>query len=820
MAVGIRLLLTAMSAIGVALCVGTLWAAVSWMAVDGLSDAREDQLASSSKQTARQVLAYFQQASIMGTAAGTMWNSSLYNSPGAPELRIVDDYANTVNIMLRSRPAIESIFFFRPRERAVVATMAPEDQVCDLDGTIFSSALTSVLTIDTVGNPPNCTPGLLTTCQSGGYAIVINGVSIGDIVNPGRPRFPYTTVPCTVAGNTEVAWTEGLPGDMAQWDSGIRQKTWGERMWVTGANGVQTFSRKLHFPIEGTDWAPNSGLGIINQRVSASTLSEFLAGDSVYDILQRAANASEYSDVIFLLSPYQELISTSLTSFNAEGRDVNNSLYVLHANDPVVPEDISSISTSIFEMYCRVPPCDWSRVGGVHTWDGLTAVLEYLDDPHAVGLNTLLVSYVRRGEILAPADDLNMNIMILACCVFAAASLISLLLAHFLASPIANFANRLLSASLMIDLDEEPESKSFVSEIAVMQDALDVLIAQLLEYKSFLPAAMFDCESDTEQEALPLSNQLSCSASTRSMERRSLEKSMVSSSNNTKRKVLVAKEAVGVGTRCALGNRTVIIFCTNMRGWTQTINQSVADVSEIGEGQSTYISALLRALETKGKIDRMNGDRVSMSFGSTNACSGTTACNIGLHAMKLLEATEKGYGGGMSKGKVVVGNSGAPSMRAFNLMGPAVNIAWKLSDVASALCPDGGRELAVDAVLRKDIETEFDAFPVGVLNVEDKFPWMNDEGKKGWIYLVQKLKVATDENEEWMYQVESMQEGVGGATLYSIMDAILSSGMSKEVYDDKQVALHDLLITMKKPKITELLATSHADFCTYATHKL
>eukprot|EP00659_Diplonema_papillatum_P009655 gene9655-14987_t len=128
MGVGIRVLLTAMSALTVAICVGTLWAASALMAIEALTDAREDQLASASQQTALQVLTYFQQASLTATQVSAMFNASVQKSPGAPELQMMNDYFNSLQVLLRSKPSIDNVLVLRPRNRTVVAAMAAEDQ--------------------------------------------------------------------------------------------------------------------------------------------------------------------------------------------------------------------------------------------------------------------------------------------------------------------------------------------------------------------------------------------------------------------------------------------------------------------------------------------------------------------------------------------------------------------------------------------------------------------------------------------------------------------------------------------------------------------
>eukprot|EP00659_Diplonema_papillatum_P013328 gene13328-20543_t len=189
-------------------------------------------------------------------------------------------------------------------------------------------------------------------------------------------------------------------------------------------------------------------------------------------------------------------MATSDVALSVEDYDDDGLLFIHQAdNETAVGSRIAGIARDTFERHCTATECDWSQIARLRTiGDDLVAFAE-LVDPIADGLGILLVVAVSKSEILEPAKELNMNIAFISCSILLVMSVVSFVVASKLASPIAAFADRLLAASAMADLDVS-HTKSRVAELALMEDALQVLVVQLLEYKSFLPASMF--------EALPI----------------------------------------------------------------------------------------------------------------------------------------------------------------------------------------------------------------------------------------------------------------------------------------------------------------------------
>ncbi|KAJ9466356.1 Adenylate cyclase 1 [Diplonema papillatum] len=694
MQVGLRGLLTAMCALCVVVSIATLWSAAAIMAVEALTTAREDQLLTSSHQTGQQVLAYFETASKAALSMASMYNASTLKNPEEPEIQFMTDYFNNLHFLFRDAPVLDSVMIFTPRDPQVVAAMPQADQPCDTDGILLTQAFGVVVNNNTSGSM-GCSDSLLSSCAPGMIQILLTG---GERVPsaPGQLFMPMVQASCSEVISAASIWGEGLPGDLSELDSGIRSIGWGDRVFPAGTADEQFLLRKVYFNLIGPAWAPFGAVGGLAQRMSQSTMSVHQTV-SLLEILEEVASASTSKDVLMVISAYREIVAVSDPSINVEAIDEHGALALHYAdNATVVGDYLADVATRVFEMYCDQSRCDWSNAKGLIHVAGSVVALEPLNDAYAENLNLLLVSAVKESDILESAHVLNLNIAVCACVILVVLCGASFAIANYLSTPITNFSERLVAASLMKDLGTST-GRPFVSEIDSMETALNTLVAQLLEYKSFLPSSMFEADDTADNESGQMSSKSSVDG----------RGSAVGSSRGRGKPVQAA-----VSTKCALKSKSITMFCTNVRGWSEFVYGERLDEAKVVTEQSIYITVLASTLSGKGTIDRFNGDRVVISFGSVNACASSTACKLAYKALHVLteepaESLKKGIGAGMSKGKMLVGNSGDKTIRAFNFMGPAVNIAWKLSDIATSFCQPAGFEFLLDGPLRKDVEIEY-----------------------------------------------------------------------------------------------------------------
>eukprot|EP00659_Diplonema_papillatum_P018155 gene18155-27972_t len=621
-AIGLRWLLTAMSAFTAGVCVAALWTASAVLSIGALTAAREDQLVSSAHSTGQQVVGYFNTATIIGLTVAADYNSSHAKNPAAPEVQFSEDYFDFLYFAFRDVPVVHAVAIFAPRDRGLVANMTEADRVCDVDGFVFSKSFGSVVNAGTVGSYAGCAANatnLATACTPGGFTIMQTGGETTP-ANPGKLSLALAALPCATLPHSSNIWSEGggLPGDIASWDTGLTSRPrWGDRVFTAGEElGEQTLLRKVHFSVRGPAWAPRSASGGLTLRMTQSTTA---GSDStpLLAVLRAAAARSKYHEILMVLSEHKELVSISDPAIDVETVDVDGNLALksaanVSAFDPGCP--VPQISSLVFEMYCPGRPvCEWSAIppAAVHHLAGYVVALKQLEDPHSDNLRLLLVSAVEKSIILKPARELNVNIAIISCCIFAGLCAVSLVVANYLATPISRFSRRLIDVSVMSDLDYTVYKPSVVAEIDTMQTSLKILVRQLVEYKSYLPSSMFD--EDTAPDAEPPSTE----DKTVSKSDEKSAGSKPSSGTLKGQKVTTAAAAAAphvVGTKCSLRPRQVTVLTTNVCGWSS--NVCAAREAKVIAEQSVYVAALFASLHGKGKIDRFNGDRVIISFGS------------------------------------------------------------------------------------------------------------------------------------------------------------------------------------------------------------
>ncbi|KAJ9471735.1 putative MAP protein kinase [Diplonema papillatum] len=821
MPLGVRTLVTCLCVGSVATAIAALWLSSAIMAIESLTTAREDQLASAAQQVSIEVLTYFQHGSNFASTMASMYNLSAVRNNVAPVSQLYDDYSNPLHILLRETPTISSVQGFTQRDPDRVAASPPADQVCDLDGFVITKTIVVLMNATTTGNPVGCnSTNVWTDCTPA--AVTAFFTEGGDSATPGyASTTPFATIPCFVTANAASLWAgSNLPGNLSEWDTGIRTTQWATNIQTVVSPGMPQFlARSLHFSLAGPALAPNSGYGRITLQMTPSGLSE-LSVRTPQDVLVDAALVSDYDDVLMLFTNNRQLLAVSDQAIPVEG--YYDGLLKLHQadNETAVGHRVANVASMIFGDHCSGnDPCDWTHVPRLITTADDIVAFANIDDKNAAYLNLLLVVAVAKSEILAPVRKLNTNIAIISCSILAVMCIVAFFAAGFLANPIAAFASRLLAASAMADLEDTAGTKSRVTELALMEESLRILVDQLLEYKSFLPASMFEASASDDDEG-DKSSTASIHDATAKQSSVTHNTAAPSTRSNARSRMSVMHPPVK--TTCNLARKNVTILCINVRGWSQYLADGI-DGTRLVTEHNQYITRIAAGLRSKGNIDRFNGDRVLVSFGATNTCAGITSCKIGLEILKALvgetEFVRNGVVGGMARGPVTVGNSGGKTTKAFNLMGSTVNIAWKMADIAAQFCQKMAHELVINGVLFQDVQIEFAVLPVGLIGTQRKFSWMKKETFIP-VYLVMRLLQAAQED-EWMYQMEQMQDATSSeSTLQPMLTAIFDSRMDAGVFLEHRLALQAATENVSHPMIADLLTKTHSDFFTACMHVL
>ncbi|KAJ9471607.1 hypothetical protein DIPPA_28421 [Diplonema papillatum] len=825
------------------LCVGmtatTIWTAAAIMSHRSVSQAREDQLVGASRHVEETVLAYFKTASKHALAMQMMYKTAYARDANETISRVKQDFGTSFWTAFDQNSQLSSVTISYLRHPDIVARQHGDNRYCDVDVLTIGKQLVVYATPATSGvvPPVNCSELGDISCLEGSIAIsFIAGKQ--NWSEPLQPRGVYTYSECAAwVGNSISLWSrEGIPGNLTARDTGIREPTWNPILVHVGAQ----IYKKVNFDVPGPAWAPNSAVGSLAQLVAGQG---YMGEAPLEGLLQLAAAASEYEDVLFVLTDDAYLLATSdarqpSLQKNAEGNVVG---LVPASNASLVMDPYLSVSRELIRRYCHrsagIEYCDWSQVPQMLTIGSSLVAPRYLEDPHAASLNLLLVTLVSTYEIQKPAVELNINLAIISGSILLFFSILSMAVAEAFIRPFNEFAVKLTDASQMSDLSNA-RAVSILKELFAMQLALQELIRMLVEYKSFLPATLFQDKDPSEDcsDSSFLSVSSSRRQSSRNPSRFGIRKDDVetrasaskssgnvgdaltasdmnaltavadvtacanplvpmkhnsigrgsgrkpvnanprgsgSPHNNNRRRSAVDG---GIDTRRALRSKVVTILALNMKGWTATAR--AISVEKLVTDLGTMVSVVTRCIDKKGSIDRFNGDHIMVSWNAIGQCTSAIAGAQGYNIAKSLVASDldfaaNGIACGMAMGSLLVGISGDQTTRAFNLVGPAVSVAWQMSTMAGAYCGQRSFELVIAHSLFIDVQLQMEAVKVGRLFCA-KFSDFREYSESMPFYLVAGIKELDErDNEEWMYEIQGLNDRIEITTLAELLESVV-----------------------------------------------
>ena len=284
--------------------------------------------------------------------------------------------------------------------------------------------------------------------------------------------------------------------------------------------------------------------------------------------------------------------------------------------------------------------------------------------------------------------QLHQNSMETVCIVLVVlliAALLFITFNHLLTKPFAAFAVE-IDAVAQIDVDgmEATDTSSILLEINVMAKAMNTLVKNMKEFKSFMPLSMQECvqgedSSQDQEESVPngtgsvLSRHSSRSRSRRDSANRTMtsEESFAIRSNYHNK----AREATELLV-ANLMKRKMSFLCVNVKGFLRSMNG--ASERDVIQGHSGYIQHCIDSSQTRGGLpETFSGDRVLITFNGVKSCSGhpEAAAEVSL---LLRDKWPEGYGEGvnmsLAAGSVRAGNIGAQAMRRYTMLGSTV--AW------------------------------------------------------------------------------------------------------------------------------------------------
>eukprot|EP01062_Namystynia_karyoxenos_P072062 TRINITY_DN6793_c0_g1_i3.p1 TRINITY_DN6793_c0_g1~~TRINITY_DN6793_c0_g1_i3.p1 ORF type:complete len:941 (+),score=260.43 TRINITY_DN6793_c0_g1_i3:117-2825(+) len=347
--------------------------------------------------------------------------------------------------------------------------------------------------------------------------------------------------------------------------------------------------------------------------------------------------------------------------------------------------------------------------------------------------------------------------------------------------------------------DCRPQGCLEVQEVKTLGEGFQKSTNILKQYKSFMPQGLFvDANAPEEDEAqgrsqrsadgspgLGESGKVALDESVRDS-----SKASIASSRNSRGSQSVARSKAGLVRRSSmLGGggemkmKPVTVVMTNMNGFHQTV-QGPADPG-IAKHAAVSTKFLAEAQKTRGVLLGQSGDRMVITLNAVQPCAGHrqngTLCAVRAAAMAAQDYAN-GISCGVSTGKTLVGAMGAPAARTLGAVGNTINKAYACTRAAKMILAS----CIITQPVYADSSTTVLCRAVALWNGE----------KIGKSLLFQAIKeLAGQDNDEWMYNLESQEKANPYAQLNGLAEAAAKQAAGAEPQAD------DVLMEVIEPLI-------------------
>jgi len=362
-------------------------------------------------------------------------------------------------------------------------------------------------------------------------------------------------------------------------------------------------------------------------------------------------------------------------------------------------------------------------------------------------------------------DDLDQDRMILYIAVGVTAvvlMVISVIFVMRIVAPLLELKADMSEVAVMkLENVDEHRPLSLLEEVRAMESSFKQMIANLREYRSYMPASvLMDDEEEDEDEVSEsgASESVSRSESKVASRRQSStgKSSTMASGKASTQKSKMTKQEIIKGKAAAMAVNLVkkkaaflSLNVTDFSGLAVTVRPDV-----VIEAIKVYLQKVVDIVQkSKGVPDGFNGDRVYASFAAVRPCGTPRA----IASVAAYDCTEQGQAAlntmlpiddGMARGQVVAGvaggdslcgNVGTDMMKKFCCIGLAtgnahvccqVNIQWLTAAICDYSCITEAKN---------------------VLNVRRLVPTNRRGVSLGMAQILGKKEVGED---EWMYQME------------------------------------------------------------------
>ena len=430
------------------------------------------------------------------------------------------------------------------------------------------------------------------------------------------------------------------------------------------------------------------------------------------------------------------LSSTEILGLHTEGKLVRN-----------VAEREYFVETKTAPQSTNRPGATWSVASMIPRDDIMREVdannVETMENLRIQEENTL-------KKLRQKSNETIMVIIVIAL----ASVIIFLVFNNFLTRPFASCAVVMTEAAVM-KIDALPKEESFITELRAMNRAMNLMMKNLKEYKSYMPQSLQLDATDEGTDHSEEDQGTICQSgrSTRYSTHSGSRSSRVSGSVSYASKAESVKFQAGMaeqkrqGMVCALSKKKFTFLCVNVKSWHERIHK-LSDKEVLSLHAGLVHSVLGVFMFSKGISEVFSGDRFVCTFNTAKplASHRASACAAAfLVQQKVRDEHVLDITASIVSGDGRVGNMGTDMMKRYSFMSTVVPWGYALE----RYCRAKGLSIIADSYVYEDAKQHYK------VKILDEIEFTKRQKAKPIRVAELPGKRDGDGGGEWMYELEA-----------------------------------------------------------------
>eukprot|EP00667_Euglena_gracilis_P001096 EG_transcript_1095 len=303
------------------------------------------------------------------------------------------------------------------------------------------------------------------------------------------------------------------------------------------------------------------------------------------------------------------------------------------------------------------------------------------------------------------------------------------------------------------------DRKSSVQEVQRIEGALGVLVQRLAEYKSYMPAALFQPQDGEEPKPVP------------GLPASPTEEPANPRRGFSERSKSTASTAVTGSLATRLMRRSAAVMAVNVVAFQAELTQrSAAHVEAL---LNRFISTVHRvASQAQGNLDAVVGDQILVTFNAHFACSDPlgAASGVALELVGLLKdatSTPQQVQVGLATGHVYAGHLGYAPFKSMLAVGAPLKVATLLAHLSGF----AHSVVLVSSAVEERVKYSFKLRPADLVALPNLGDCLPAYARSVTVHVLEAHVSSTGktETQEWMYEVTGGQDTDDWATTFGLV---------------------------------------------------